>query len=113
MKLYLTGLDDIDKELILKMKPVASDSTIQPMHQFIQCYNGNKFFLLLFAAKTLGNKTYCHFNGTEKRTETLHFPKKFYVDGKLFSYHNQKWVEGEQQTEQFLTREEGVVKKSF
>ena len=96
MKLCLTGLDEIDKELILKMKPVASSSTIQPMHMFIQCYNGNQFLLMLFAAKTLDSKTYCHFNGTEKRTETLHLPKEFYVDGKLFSYENQEWIQSGQ-----------------
>ena len=48
---------------------------------------------MLFAAKTLSDKTYCHFNGTEKRIEVLHLPKQFYIDGKLFLYHNQEWIQ--------------------
>ena len=55
---------------------------------------------MLFAAKTLSDKTYCHFNGTEKRIEVLHLPKQFYIDGKLFSYQNQEWIQSEQKTKQ-------------
>ena len=74
------------------MKPVANDSTIKPLHQFIQCYDQNQFLLMLFALTKLDDKTYCHFNGTDKRTETIHLPKEFYVDRKRFSYQNEKWI---------------------
>merc|ERR1711976_826822 len=70
LKFCLTGLEEISKETILRMKPDANSSTIKPLHQFIQCYNGNQFLLMLFALTKLDDKTYCHFNGTDKRTET-------------------------------------------
>ena len=56
LKLCLTGLEQFSKELILTMKPVVSNSTINPVHQFIQCYNENQFLLMLFASKNLDDK---------------------------------------------------------
>ena len=73
------------------MIPVQKDETItqavQPLHQFIQDYNGNEFLLMLFACKK-SNTTFCHFNGTEKKIEIMTQPNQFSINGTIFSYDN-------------------------
>ena len=80
----------------MKITPVLNKDentqTIQPLHQFIQDYNGKQFLLMLFVGDKV-NASFCHFNGTEKKIELLARPNQFYIDGRTFAYENEKWVQ--------------------
>ena len=94
-KYTLTGLENFSKESILRITPVShtedNSQTVQPLHQYIQDYNGEQFLLMLFVGEKI-NASFCHFNGTEKKIETLARPTHFNVDGRTFVYKNEKWI---------------------
>ena len=95
-KFTLLGLESFSKESILGITPVLSENgntqTVQPLHQFIQDYNCKQFLLMLFVGEKF-NTSFCHFNGTEKKIETLARQNQFYINGRTFSYENEKWCE--------------------
>ena len=91
-KFILNGLDHLAKETILGMTPVLNQNkttkVVQPLHKFIQDYNGKQFLVMIF--HTRQNTTFCHFNGTEKKIEFMALPKQF--GNYIVSYCDKQWV---------------------
>ena len=99
MKFELNGLE-FDDLTILKIKPVTDNLTINPLHHFIQSYNGHKVLLFLYSyVKTANGKIErCLHNGTDRHLTEYSLPKRFLINENLYYYENKTWKVFSEQT---------------
>jgi len=92
LKFDLDGLD-FDDLTILKIQPATDNSTIEPLHHFVQSYNGYRVLLFVYCCMETedGKVERCLYNGTDKYLTEFSLPTKFKINERLYLYESETW----------------------
>lgn len=88
VKRSLDGLEMISDEDLVGMEHSVNDD-LQPMHQYIQIVDKQKFIVFLYR---MHSRSYVHINGIDKKIDRCEMAHNFRVDGRLYKYENHSWT---------------------